>query len=477
MRTLRVATLAVSLAGVAGGCSFKPIGGLEGNAFAIKSEQGSYRDLAAAEFVSAVYERLAAGRGGFTAAESDLPADTFRALDANRDGLVTRAEWHRPVATDDATEFAAAYKPFAAASFDLAAKGAASLRYEDLDRSLGQHPNRPDGLSPRAFQTAAKGGTMDLKAFEGFYPAITGQTIRGKGLANLLLGPYLKFAGFVGSEFLNHVPRRKITTNPAQKGYQFEETTLTSEDGLSIKAWYVPAERPSSKAAVMVHGHGANRATWIETPTVLGALHDAGYNAVMLDLRRHGESGGEWITMALKEDNDVRAAVRWAQAKGNTAIGLVGNSLGGATSIHAGATTPAVKAVWDDCSFASVFQAISSAAKMLNLPHRELVAPAILETASRRIGEDLSVSQPQKWIAQFGGKPISIVHGAKDPYINAENSVWNFNAAQNPKSLWMVPGAGHGDSSEHAPAEYQKRLVTFFETYVGRSQLPSIGLR
>lgn len=479
MPGVRLAPSLLVAASILAGCGVRPTAGSDATgAYAIRADREGGRDLSGGDFANAVFDRLAAGRGFVRNVDAGLPTETFRALDADGDGAITRTEWDRPVAVAAAETWAAAYRPLAAEAFRLASNGRPTLSYADLDRTVGKHPDRPDTLSLRSFLATAPGGTMDAKGFERFYPMLSDQgATRTRGLGNLLLGPYLKFAGFVGSEFLMRRPRKPINVRPDRLGYRFEEATLTAEDGLRIKAWYIPAGAPSSKAIVMVHGHGSNRATWVENPIELQAIHDAGYNVVALDLRRHGESGGEWITMALQEDLDVRAGVRWAEAKGNTAIGVMGNSLGGASSIHAGARTPEIKAVWDDCAFASIDMAVDSAAKMLGVPQRPLVVQAVLETARRRLGADLAGGNPKYWIARFAGKPVYIVHGGSDPYINAENSHVNWAHAGEPKSLWIVPGAGHGDSSSTQPAEYRKRLVAFFDRYVATGQLPSIALR
>jgi pimeloyl-ACP methyl ester carboxylesterase len=40
-------------------------------------------------------------------------------------------------------------------------------------------------------------------------------------------------------------------------------------------------------------------------------------------------------------------------------------------------------------------------------------------------------------------------------------------AAQEPKEMWIVPGAGHGGYSQADPAEYQQRVLEFLETQRG----------
>ena len=459
MRGVQCVALAAALAGSLGAC-----GGAApaGTTYAIRPDGKAKYDVSA-DFMKAVFERLSQGRGQIRQGDSDLPAETFKALDANGDGAVTHAEWSRPVTPDQLNSYASAYRPFAAATFDLAAKGRTTVNFGDLDMSLGQHPNRPEGLSLHAFKSVAPGGTMSNKAFENYYPLLAGQGLEPRGFGSVLLGGYLKFAGFVGSEFLIHRPKKKNVGTPALLGYAFEEKTLiTAEDKMAIKAWYISAARPTTKAVVMVHGHGSNRSSWVQNPIELKAIHEAGFNTVLIDLRHHGDSAGEFTSMALHEDNDVRAGVRYAQSKGNTAIGLMGNSLGGASVIHAAATTPEVKAVWDDCAYSSFHLAVTSAAANLKVPFLALVVPAILETANRRLGEDMSGGDPNIWIGKVAPRPIAIIHGEKDNYIFAENSRINFASAMEPKSLWIVPNAGHGNSSATAPAEYQTKVAKFF---------------
>jgi len=42
-----------------------------------------------------------------------------------------------------------------------------------------------------------------------------------------------------------------------------------------------------------------------------------------------------------------------------------------------------------------------------------------------------------------------------------------YNAAQQPKELWIVTGAGHGGYIGVAPQEYERRVVTFFDKALG----------
>ncbi len=112
-------------------------------------------------------------------------------------------------------------------------------------------------------------------------------------------------------EFFNMVargmaipPRTPILRKPDEMGLDFEEVTFPATDGLELKAWYIPSS--SNNLIICNHFSPANRygyAGHIEPWNTSGgfevnfipkykALHDAGYNVLVYDMRYHGESPG-----------------------------------------------------------------------------------------------------------------------------------------------------------------------------------------
>ncbi|WP_022887958.1 alpha/beta hydrolase family protein [Agromyces italicus] len=100
-------------------------------------------------------------------------------------------------------------------------------------------------------------------------------------------------------------------------------------------AWWIPADRPSDRWVVQVHGRGAKRH---EALRAVDAGHAAGWNSLLISYRNDGEApestdrryglgGTEWA--------DAVAAVRYASEHGAREIVLMGWSMGGMISLQA----------------------------------------------------------------------------------------------------------------------------------------------
>jgi len=85
--------------------------------------------------------------------------------------------------------------------------------------------------------------------------------------------------------------------------------------------------------------------------------------------------------------------------------------------------------------------------------------------SARRV--DLDAARPVDKIGAISPRPVFIIHGFADDIISPANSMRDYDAARQPKSLWFVPGARHGWSRGVAGALYQRRVIAFFRRYLG----------
>lgn len=119
-------------------------------------------------------------------------------------------------------------------------------------------------------------------------------------------------------------------------------TVPVGGDVILSGAFYPPAEGPAP-AVLLLHQVGGQKEDWAPFATRLQA---AGYAVLALDLRGHGESGGETEWAAMADDVarawEVMAAQPEVDAE-RTAV--VGASLGANLALVAGAGLPLVRAV------------------------------------------------------------------------------------------------------------------------------------
>src|SRR5207302_5524742 len=117
-----------------------------------------------------------------------------------------------------------------------------------------------------------------------------------------------------------------------------EHVTFRTYDEVELAANLYLPETPSagdwSPGLIVCHGFGSNK----ERHSDFGQrASTAGYATLIMDLRGHGESGGEVDTNIF---NDVEAALQYMQSRSEInpmSISLRGSSTGGWLAIHTAA--------------------------------------------------------------------------------------------------------------------------------------------
>ena len=154
------------------------------------------------------------------------------------------------------------------------------------------------------------------------------------GLLLFLFGfvPYFLAGAFTVRTFQMKDAENEGLT-PASFQLAFEEVSFNARDGVPLAGWWVPAENAKG-AVVLVHGLNRSR---IEMARKLPFLHNAGWNVLLFDLRRHGTSGGTVRSLGWGERLDVLGAVDLARQRAPLPIVAWGISFGGAAVVLAAA--------------------------------------------------------------------------------------------------------------------------------------------
>lgn len=253
-----------------------------------------------------------------------------------------------------------------------------------------------------------------------------------------------------------HPARVRVTTEERDEARRalpaLEDVSFAGHGGITLRGWLAPPKNGS--LVVLVHGLGGNRASLLPEAEVL-ARH--GYGSLLFDSRAHGESDGDAATWGGRESGDVREAVTFALSReGVTKVALLGFSVGASAVSHAAALDPRVSAVILHATWTSLRD--ENAYKTRK--HGGLGRVPTL-WGYRWSGVDVDAISPIDDIPRFAPRPLLMIAGAEDTDTPAWVMDRLFAAASDPKEIWHVPGAEHGECIQRAPEEYERRVIGF----------------
>jgi fermentation-respiration switch protein FrsA (DUF1100 family) len=248
-----------------------------------------------------------------------------------------------------------------------------------------------------------------------------------------------------------HRPRAAV--RPAELGRTYEDITLRTSDGLDLAAWYVPS---------------LNGAAVISYPTRQGKLPQArmlvrhGYGVLLLDARGYDGSQGDPNLFGWAGEKDIDAAVAWLGARPDVEAGQIGGigfSVGGEVMLQAAASNQGLRAVVSEGAGSR-----SVREDVLRGPRGWLALPeAALQTAAVAV---MSGTAPppalDDLVRRIAPRPMFLIHAGRG-VDSEELNVDFYRAALAPKTLWLIPEAGHVGGLEARPDEYERRVSGFFD--------------
>jgi len=215
----------------------------------------------------------------------------------------------------------------------------------------------------------------------------------------------------------------------------------------SIAVWVMePKDGKVPRGTVIVlHGLWAQRSMMLRDTRMLA---QAGYRAVLVDLRGQGRSTGDYLTFGVVEARDVVQVIDDLEQRKLIAghLGLFGLSFGAATALEVAGIDPRVKAVVALASFATMREEVP------HFGHQMLPAltwylsaedcRAIEDEAGKLAAFDPDAASP---LAAIGRThvPVLLVHGTFDLIIPVDQAKELHAAAADHSELLLVPGAGH----------------------------------
>lgn len=236
---------------------------------------------------------------------------------------------------------------------------------------------------------------------------------------------------------------REIIAAPSQIGLPYEDVRLTTDDGLSLHGWFIPAAEARG-TVLFLHGNAGNISHRLDS---LQMFHRLGYSTLIFDYRGYGNNDGAPSEQGTYRD--AEAAWRYLTEQRRIPpcrIALFGESLGGAVaSWLAARQKPAALVI------ASGFTSVPDLAQHFYpyLPVRWL---AHLRYDTR---ENLRAV----------AAPVLIAHSPEDEIIPFEHGQALYAAANSPKRFLEL-GGGHNDGFIFMRESWVRELKDFLGGHI-----------
>lgn len=256
---------------------------------------------------------------------------------------------------------------------------------------------------------------------------------------------------------LERAPVSEILRHPEQVGISgLTEVSFPSSDGLKIAAWYVPSQ--NGAAVVVAHGSNADRGSMVPEIRILA---NAGFGVIAADGPGQGYSEGivRWDDT---ERHALVAAVDWLSHRTEVrpnAIGGLGFSMGGLVMAQVAASEPRLNAV------------VLEAAPPRFVEYAEWngrrwgpLSQAVARWAAHHTMISADEPPPVSAVGEIAPRSLLVIGGENDAIVPPHMAQELYEAAEDPKALWIVPRAAHGAYATASPTEYRARLIEFFES-------------
>jgi uncharacterized protein len=256
----------------------------------------------------------------------------------------------------------------------------------------------------------------------------------------------------------------QYTMSPYETGADFEEVAFASRADHILHGWWL--NRPETDRVIV--GCAGYRGSKAQLVGIGSMLWRAGFNVLLFDYRGHGSDLGAPVTLGFREMDDFFAAMDYANARlPGARIGVFGGSMGAAIAIMGSSRRDDALAVVADSPFARHSDVISYRVhRRVHLPGQPFtrISDYFLYRMAGYRGSDM---EPIRWVAQLAPRPLLVIHGTDDSSIPVEQGIQVYEAASQPKELWIGQGAEHCGTYFLDRAAYCERVSSFFERALG----------
>jgi pimeloyl-ACP methyl ester carboxylesterase len=282
-------------------------------------------------------------------------------------------------------------------------------------------------------------------------------------LACLLLAVWLTASLVVAYRLTRRDRPRFAEPVPTVSWGTLEPHRLRTGDGQELGAWLVRGNE-RAPSVVLLHGNGACRIACLGRAEVLAA---AGCTLLLVSLRAHGDSTGEFNDIGYSARHDVLAAIEFLERyRPGKPIVVYGASLGAAAAVFAsGALAHRVQGYILESPYKDLKTAVRNRTENALPPPLDWIAYLGLRTVSWFILPDLEKISP---LAAIGGVPgdvpVLILAGSDDRNARPEEARALHDRVRSHARLIVFEHGGHMNYPEIAPERFRNAVLSFVQS-------------
>ena len=260
---------------------------------------------------------------------------------------------------------------------------------------------------------------------------------------------------------LTHRPRPRFEEPVPRLAWgQLEDHLIKTDDGEKLGAWFLDG-RNDAPSVLILHGNKGSRFNSLGRAEIFTS---AGCAVLLISLRAHGDSSGDYHDVGYSARKDVWAAVDFLEARRpGRPIVIMGTSMGAAAAIFA---SRALGHRVRGYILESPYQDLKTAA----WNRTDVYLPPVLSHAAylglRTVGPlflpNLDEISPLKAISGIPSDvPILILAGDADRLARPAEAQALYQRVTTHGRLVLFPGAGHHDLPGSAPDLFKRILMEF----------------
>ena len=265
--------------------------------------------------------------------------------------------------------------------------------------------------------------------------------------------------GFLFMMGLLNAPCGSSQMTLATYEYPWEDVTIQARTGGEFRGYFMPG--PSGATILIAPPFNMGRDGRFRQAAL---FRRHGYSVLTFESRPCAGLGPHSLGQAeVAEVADALDYLLSRQDVDPNRIGIYGFSSAGATAVMAAARLPELQAVVAEGGYGDFAEETlgpgpdrGPAALFQSLFNRGARLAYRLVT-----GLDIDHLSPKDVIDQIEPRPILLIYGSREVSLIGARS--QLAAAGEHTTLWIVEGASHGNYLDIAPAEYEARIVEFFD--------------